>query len=43
MHAKYERRKTADANPFIDPQSYRAYVAEKDQVFQTKLAEQRAK
>ena len=42
MHAKYDRPKSANANPFIDPQGYRAYVDEKDAEFQSKLAEQRA-
>ncbi|MDA1055950.1 MAG: subclass B3 metallo-beta-lactamase [Planctomycetota bacterium] len=42
MHAKYERVKTADTNPFIDPQGYRAYVAEKEAAYLATLAEQRA-
>jgi metallo-beta-lactamase class B len=42
MHAKYERVKATEANPFIDPQGYRAYVAEKEKAYLAKLAEQRA-
>ena len=41
MHAKYDRLKSSDANPFIDQQGYRAYIAEKEQAFQAKLTEQR--
>jgi metallo-beta-lactamase class B len=41
MHAKYARLKSAGGNPFIDPQGYRAYVAEREQAFQAKLTEQR--
>ncbi|MEK6234020.1 MAG: subclass B3 metallo-beta-lactamase [Planctomycetales bacterium] len=37
MHAKYPRLKEATANPFIDPQGYRAYVAEKEKAYLTKL------
>jgi metallo-beta-lactamase class B len=42
MHAKYERVKTADVNPFIDPPGYRAYVAEKEQAFRAELAKQQS-
>ena len=42
MHAKYARLKTSEQNPFIDPQGYREYVAEREQAYRTKLAEQRA-
>jgi metallo-beta-lactamase class B len=41
MKAKYDRIKKADANPFIDPTGYQAYVAEKEKVFLSKLAEQK--
>jgi CubicO group peptidase (beta-lactamase class C family)/glyoxylase-like metal-dependent hydrolase (beta-lactamase superfamily II) len=41
MRAKYDRLKKADGNPFIDPKGYQAYVAEKEQVFRAKLADQR--
>ena len=43
MRAKYERRKTGGENPFVDPAGYRAYVAEREQMYRTKLAEQRTK
>jgi metallo-beta-lactamase class B len=42
MRAKYDRLKKGDANPFIDPKGYQAYVAEKEKVFLAKLAEQKA-
>jgi metallo-beta-lactamase class B len=42
MHAKHDRVKKADANPFIDPQGYRAYVAEKEKAYLATLAQQRA-
>jgi len=40
MSAKYERRKGAEKNPFVDPEGYRAYVTLKEKSFQTKLREQ---
>jgi metallo-beta-lactamase class B len=40
MLAKYERRGVAQENPFIDPEGYRRYVAQKEQAFRTTLAEQ---
>lgn len=44
MHAKHERlEKEKSANPFIDPQGYKAYVALKETTFQKKLADQQAK
>lgn len=43
MHAKYERIGKDDANPFLDPKGYQAYVADREQVFRTRLAEQQAK
>jgi len=33
MLAKIEKMKTSDANPFIDPDGYRAYVAERESTF----------
>jgi metallo-beta-lactamase class B len=42
MHAKYERIKKSDANPFIDPQGYQGYVAEKEKSFQATLEKQEA-
>ncbi len=40
MHAKFDRVKKSDTSPFIDPKGYQAYVAEKEQAYLTKLAEQ---
>jgi metallo-beta-lactamase class B len=34
MAAKYERMKAGAANPFIDPDGYKAYVAEREATFQ---------
>src|SRR4051812_49304004 len=42
MAAKHERAgRGAGANPFVDPEGYRAYVARKEQAFRDTLAEQR--
>ncbi len=41
MHAKYEQVKTADKNPFIDPDGYKTYVAEKEQAYLKTLAKQK--
>src|SRR4051794_13608473 len=42
MVAKYERSRQGDGiNPFVDPEGYRAYVAQKEQAFRTTLAAQR--
>jgi metallo-beta-lactamase class B len=40
MEAKYARLKEGGANPFIDPDGYKAYVAEREQTFQAELAKQ---
>ncbi len=40
MLAKHERLKGATANPFIDPDGYRAYVTLKEKAFEMKLQEQ---
>jgi metallo-beta-lactamase class B len=42
MESKYARLKDADANPFIDPDGYKNYVNEREQVFRAELAKQRA-
>jgi metallo-beta-lactamase class B len=43
MHVKHERLGKKDgANPFIDPQGYRAYVALKEATYLKKLADQKA-
>jgi metallo-beta-lactamase class B len=42
MVAKYERGKQgAEANPFVDPKGYQAYVAQKEEAFRDTLATQR--
>jgi metallo-beta-lactamase class B len=43
MDAKYERLKAGEANPFVDPHGYKAYVSEREQAFLTTLAEQKGK
>ena len=44
MITKYERAKVGgETNPFVDPQGYRAYVAQKEEAFRATLAAQRAK
>ena len=40
MEAKYARMKEGAANPFIDPEGYKNYVAEREQTFRTELAKQ---
>jgi metallo-beta-lactamase class B len=40
MQAKIARMKAGAANPFIDPQGYEDYVAEREQAFRTELAKQ---
>lgn len=43
MVEKYERLKKGDAkNPFIDPDGYQAYVAQKEKAYRDKLAKQRS-
>jgi metallo-beta-lactamase class B len=42
MEAKYARMKEGGANPFIDPEGYKAYVAEREQAFVAELAKQKA-
>jgi metallo-beta-lactamase class B len=42
MEAKYARMKEHAANPFIDPEGYKSYVAEREQTFRTELAKQTA-
>jgi metallo-beta-lactamase class B len=43
MLAKFERIKSADQNPFIDPAGYQEYVDFKAKAFRNTLAEQMAK
>jgi metallo-beta-lactamase class B len=40
MEAKYARMKEGGPNPFIDPEGYQGYVAEREQAFRTELAKQ---
>jgi len=40
MEAKYARMKEGGANPFIDPDGYKAYVAEREQAYRKELAKQ---
>jgi metallo-beta-lactamase class B len=40
MEAKYAQMKTGAPNPFIDPDGYKSYVAERDQAFRAELAKQ---
>jgi metallo-beta-lactamase class B len=42
MEAKYAQMKEGAANPFIDPEGYKSYVAEREQTFRTELAKQKA-
>ncbi len=42
MEAKYARMKEHAAKPFIDPEGYRSYVAEREQTFHAELAKQTA-
>lgn len=41
LTAKYERMKAGAANPFVDPEGYKAYVAERNDAFQKEWARQR--
>jgi metallo-beta-lactamase class B len=42
LPAKYAKLKPGAANPFIDPAGYKAYVAERQDVFEKELARQKA-
>jgi metallo-beta-lactamase class B len=42
MEAKFARMKEHAANPFIDPEGYKSYVAEREQTFRAELAKQTA-
>ena len=42
MEAKYARLKDGGTNPFIDPDGYKKYVADKEQEFLAELAKQKA-
>jgi metallo-beta-lactamase class B len=40
MEAKFPRLKAGGVNPFVDPEGYRSYVAEREQAFRAELAKQ---
>jgi len=40
MEAKFPRMKAGGVNPFVDPEGYKSYVAEREQAFRTELAKQ---
>jgi metallo-beta-lactamase class B len=42
MEAKYARIKTGGANPFVDPDGYKKYVAQKEGDFKAELAKQQS-
>jgi metallo-beta-lactamase class B len=42
MEAKYAKLGNSDANPFIDPQGYRAYIDKTEQAFRAELQKQTA-
>jgi metallo-beta-lactamase class B len=42
MEAKYAKLKPGGANSFIDPEGYKAYIANREAAFRKKLAEQQA-
>ena len=42
MEAKYARMKDGGVNPFVDPDGYKRYVAQKERDFQAELAKQKA-
>jgi metallo-beta-lactamase class B len=41
MEAKYAKMKDGGSNPFIDPEGYKSYVAEREQTFLMELAKQK--
>ncbi len=43
LEGKYPRMKAGGANPFIDPEGYEAYVAQKEKDFYAELARQKAR
>lgn len=42
MEEKYARRKEGGVNPFVDPEGYKKFVADKEQEFRAELAKQQA-
>ena len=43
MEAKFARMKPGGANPFIDGEGYKSYVAEREQAFREELKRQSAR
>jgi metallo-beta-lactamase class B len=43
MTAKYARLQAGGPNPFVDPDGYKSYVAEREQAFRSELAKQSGK
>jgi hypothetical protein len=41
MEAKVARLGKDAPNPFVDPQGYRAYISDREKVFEATLAQQR--
>jgi metallo-beta-lactamase class B len=41
LDAKYARMKAGSPNPFVDPEGYKNYVAEREQAFRKELAKQK--
>ena len=42
LEAKFPRLESGGANPFIDPEGYKSYVAERERTFRAELAKQKA-
>ena len=42
LEEKYPRLKQGTENPFLDPEGYKSFIAEKEQEFRTELARQKA-
>jgi metallo-beta-lactamase class B len=42
METKYARVNVGTPSPFIDPEGYKKYVAEREQTFRAELAKQKA-
>ena len=43
LKEKYDRSKAGDENAFIDPEGYKAYIADREQAFETELKKQSGK
>jgi metallo-beta-lactamase class B len=43
MTGKFAQLKSSRTNPFIDPEGYKRYVADREQAFQAELKRQQAK